>query len=367
MCYLNKLIILAGAHILFLVQRSLAITTSSLTTTASEEQIGLPIIFVAGGAFVDCGAPLIPDSCTTLSSWVTFSPIGPIMATQPITFIWTSTPITQTTLATATFDMTLENTYHVVITTVYSTTVVVVGSFPLLGEYVDTTSVPTTSMEIRESTWTAPGILELTENTVAPITYTTMINQSYVLLIVTSYPTRHLYYFPANHITGNYIQTITHSPSSLSSWTDRNMQTAYKPSVLPTKYLVSAAAMSDGNPSTMFAVRSVGGAGIIDSPDPKSMEKNRSISKDKRSYDYNYCDASPPSHDFVSNDAVEVCHFVANIKNRFVTMNPTSAAYMPSWGGFVIQVAVSVWNLLSLVSSIVVMTIDLLESRIELR
>jgi hypothetical protein len=51
----------------------------------------------------------------------------------------------------------------------------------------------------------------------------------------------------------------------------------------------------------------------------------------KRTYDYDACSGEPPSHDMVTNSEIEVCQFVAAAQPYFVSLAPTSAAYLPSW------------------------------------
>ena len=72
--------------------------------------------------------------------------------------------------------------------------------------------------------------------------------------------------------------------------------------------------------------------------------------KERRGYyDYDSCNGAPPDHDMVTNSLVDVCHFVANAKSYFVSLRPTSAAYMPSWMGFMFQTIICIWNLILLV------------------
>jgi hypothetical protein len=62
----------------------------------------------------------------------------------------------------------------------------------------------------------------------------------------------------------------------------------------------------------------------------------------RRSYDFNNCLDQLPSHDFVTNSLPEVCHFVANVQDLFVSLAPTSAAYTPSWASYFISTVILV-------------------------
>jgi len=68
-----------------------------------------------------------------------------------------------------------------------------------------------------------------------------------------------------------------------------------------------------------------------------------------RSYDYDRCYNVPPSHDMVTNSLTDVCHFVANAENYFVSLMPiSSAAYMPSWVGYfwqALQAFTELWSI----------------------
>jgi hypothetical protein len=69
-----------------------------------------------------------------------------------------------------------------------------------------------------------------------------------------------------------------------------------------------------------------------------------------RSYDYNSCDDVPSSHDMVSNSLADVCHFVANAEDYFVSLQPIStAAYLPTWAGYLIQTLSALMELRSIV------------------
>jgi hypothetical protein len=69
-----------------------------------------------------------------------------------------------------------------------------------------------------------------------------------------------------------------------------------------------------------------------------------------RSYDYDRCYDVPPSHDMVTNSLIDVCHFVANAENYFVSLKPiSSAAYMPSWVGYFWQALQAFTELRSIV------------------
>jgi hypothetical protein len=68
-------------------------------------------------------------------------------------------------------------------------------------------------------------------------------------------------------------------------------------------------------------------------------------------YDYDPCSNEPPSHDLATNSLTDVCHFVANAQDYFVTLQPiSSAAYLPSWLSYVIQTieaGVEIWAVVS--------------------
>jgi hypothetical protein len=68
-------------------------------------------------------------------------------------------------------------------------------------------------------------------------------------------------------------------------------------------------------------------------------------------YDYDSCSDVCPSHDLATNSLIDVCHFVANAQNCFVSLQPiSSAAYLPSWLSYVIQTieaAVEIWAVVS--------------------
>ena len=68
----------------------------------------------------------------------------------------------------------------------------------------------------------------------------------------------------------------------------------------------------------------------------------------KRTYDYDRC-GGPPDHDLLTNSLTDVCHFIANIQvgNGFVSLKPTTAAYMPSWIGYLVRVLTAMASLTS--------------------
>ena len=74
-----------------------------------------------------------------------------------------------------------------------------------------------------------------------------------------------------------------------------------------------------------------------------------------RSYDYDSCDNVPPSHDLSTNSLTDVCHFVANAQNYFVSLVPiSSAAYLPSWVGYLIQAfaaLIEIWSIVLILIS----------------
>jgi hypothetical protein len=70
----------------------------------------------------------------------------------------------------------------------------------------------------------------------------------------------------------------------------------------------------------------------------------------RRSYQFNLCDGEAPSHDFVSKSLTDVCRFVANAQQWFVSLRPSgTAAYLPCWPGFVVQTLIAIIDLLAIV------------------
>lgn len=79
-----------------------------------------------------------------------------------------------------------------------------------------------------------------------------------------------------------------------------------------------------------------------------------------RSYDYNPCYDVPPNHDMVTNSLTDVCHFVANAQNYFVSLVPiSSAAYLPSWVGYLwqtVQALIELWSIVKFVGNELTLT-----------
>jgi hypothetical protein len=69
-----------------------------------------------------------------------------------------------------------------------------------------------------------------------------------------------------------------------------------------------------------------------------------------RSYDFNPCEKTPPSHDFVSRSLSDVCHFLANTRDYFVSSRPRESAYLPSWPGYLVQILISILNIFGIVA-----------------
>jgi hypothetical protein len=136
-------------------------------------------------------------------------------------------------------------------------------------------------------------------------------------------------------LSGTYQLTITPSPAS----TRILIQTSYSASIV--------------SPSTLEVPTKISPRLDVSSPttDPKKLP--RGLQRVRRSYDYNSCDDDPPNHDLVSTSLTDVCHFVANAKQYFVSLRPsTNAAYMPSWTGYLIQIILTIINLRGIVSDL---------------
>jgi hypothetical protein len=70
----------------------------------------------------------------------------------------------------------------------------------------------------------------------------------------------------------------------------------------------------------------------------------------RRSYQFNLCDGVAPSHDFVSKSLVDVCRFVANAQQWFVSLRPSgTAAYLPCWPGYIVQTLIAIIDILAIV------------------
>jgi hypothetical protein len=114
-------------------------------------------------------------------------------------------------------------------------------------------------------------------------------------------------------LSGTFQVTITPTPPA----TRVALETSYTPTISP-----AAAASANLLPRA--------------SPYPTNIPRNNQPLK--RSYDYNICQGGPPDHRLLTRSLVEVCHFVANAKNYFVSLRPnTDAVYLPSWPGYLIQ------------------------------
>jgi hypothetical protein len=114
-------------------------------------------------------------------------------------------------------------------------------------------------------------------------------------------------------LSGTFQVTVTPTPPA----TRVALETSYTPIISP-----AAAAATNLLPRA--------------SPYPTNIPRNNQPLK--RSYDYNICQGSPPDRRLLTRSLVEVCHFVANARNYFVSLRPsTVAAYLPSWPGYLIQ------------------------------
>jgi hypothetical protein len=71
----------------------------------------------------------------------------------------------------------------------------------------------------------------------------------------------------------------------------------------------------------------------------------------RRSYDFNPCQDGNPTHNFVSSSLEDVCRFIANVQQYFVSSRPAAvSAYLPCWPGYLVQAFVSILNLFQIVS-----------------
>ena len=297
--------------------------------TSSEDAIAtdFPVVYVAGG-ILEC--QFIPDVCSTVSS---------VVSVPSLIFSWTTETamvVTQGIMATASFSPTLNDTYQVIITTTYSTYIVYLATVPLPVTYTETISSSSLTF-----IWTVEAAFLLTDYIPATATFDVTLNDT-IILLTTTYTTQVLYPLTVP-LTGHYVQTLPGETTSTTYMTNRitNATRPKLPSIIPT-----TATMSYSSLARRAKPVSTPSAEQSRSPQPTA---NEVLEYAKRSYDYDVCDGVPPSHDFVSNSASEVCHFVANAEKFFVTLQPTAAAYMPSWGGFIVQVGVAIWNLLSIV------------------
>lgn len=114
-------------------------------------------------------------------------------------------------------------------------------------------------------------------------------------------------------LSGTFEVTLTSTPPAVRI----SLETSYTPTVTPA--------------GTATATQLVPRA-----PLPTNIPRN--LQPQKRSYDYDVCLGTPPDANLLTTSLVEVCHFVANAENYFVSMRPSSAAaYLPSWPGYIMQ------------------------------
>lgn len=101
---------------------------------------------------------------------------------------------------------------------------------------------------------------------------------------------------------------------------------SYSPVISPTSPLMGAATTTTGPKPTMVVRRST--------------------------YQYNICDGEAPSRNFVTRSLTDVCKFVANAQQWFVSIRPTgNAAYLPCWPGYVVQTLIAIIDILAIVPS----------------
>ena len=151
------------------------------------------------------------------------------------------------------------------------------------------------------------------------------------------YPTS-LSQFPTN--TGDLELIVPMIGFIMPTGTLLTLETNYSPSIVPTD-------IPQSHQTSHLKARSATSHNDYQKPSPIP----RGTKIQGRSYNYDSCANLPPDHDFVSNSLTEVCHFVANAQAYFVSLKPTPAGYLPAWGGYLVQVVVSAWNLISIVSS----------------
>jgi hypothetical protein len=66
----------------------------------------------------------------------------------------------------------------------------------------------------------------------------------------------------------------------------------------------------------------------------------------------NPCTEQRPSDDSKPNSLIDVCHWLANTKQYFVSLRPRAdSAYLPSWPGYISQMFISSLNVLGIVLS----------------
>jgi hypothetical protein len=177
-----------------------------------------------------------------------------------------------------------------------------------------TTSVCTSTITILQIV-RSPNCTSKTQTAVSTVTYT------------------HVSTLVASQITTMALPAVTHTVSVFSTSTGSDIvarvikETSYTPSLIHT-----------AGPQL---------------PGPNFKRDIPSAPTEKlgaRAYDYNSCDKVPPSHDMVSDSLADVCHFVANANDYFVSLQPIStAAYLPTWAGYLIQTLSALMELRSIV------------------
>lgn len=116
-------------------------------------------------------------------------------------------------------------------------------------------------------------------------------------------------------LQGTFQITVTHDPPA----TRVVVATSYTPTI---SHVLTAAPVSSPQPQTTAAPNI-----------PRNIQPIR-----KRDFGYDICQGQPPSWRILTNSLTEVCHFVANAKNYFVSLKPSSdAAYLPSWTSYLFQ------------------------------
>jgi hypothetical protein len=117
-------------------------------------------------------------------------------------------------------------------------------------------------------------------------------------------------------LQGTYLTSITHDPPA----TRVVVATSYSPTISQA-------------PTT--------GAATVSTPQPQTtVAPNipRNIQPVKRSFEYDICQGQPPTWRLLTKSLTEVCHFVANAQDYFVSLKPSSdAAYLPSWISYLFQ------------------------------
>jgi hypothetical protein len=94
---------------------------------------------------------------------------------------------------------------------------------------------------------------------------------------------------------------------------------------------------------------------VWDSPmqTPTATSSFRNPKLAHRSYEFDPCDGTRPSHDFVSTSLDGICHFIANVQQYFVSLRPAAfSAYLPCWPGYLVQVFIAVLDLFQIVMTV---------------